>query len=493
MAGLTPLSPDEAYYWVWSRALAPGYPDHPPMVALWIRIGTMLAGDNPLGVRLLGPLAAALGSWLLALAARDLLPEGPAGRGVERGTERGVERGVDRGIVAAGLLNCTLLFGVGAVTMTPDTPLLLFWTACLWALGRMLATGDRRWWLVAGAAGGLALDSKYTAALLAPAVLAWLLAVPSLRGWLVRWPPWAGLAVAAALFAPVLAWNAAHGWISVVRQGGRVGDWEPARALQFTAELLGGQLGFATPLLAVTLVAGSVMAARRAWAGERAAALLAACTAIPAMVFLQHALGDRVQANWPSVIYPGAALAAAGLGAGWRRWNLAGIVVGLAATLAVWLQAITGAAAIPMPYDPTLMRVGGWNALAADIAAVAAREHAAFVAADNYGQAAILARLLPRSLPVLGVDARWALFRLPDAAALVAGRDGILVRSARRADTPDTGDWSGIVRLADVARARHGMVAETERLYLVTGRSGAEPIVALPRPHQETRDAASDP
>ena len=44
IAACIPLAPDEAYYWVWSHALAPGYPDHPPMVALWIRLGTMLAG-----------------------------------------------------------------------------------------------------------------------------------------------------------------------------------------------------------------------------------------------------------------------------------------------------------------------------------------------------------------------------------------------------------------------------------------------------------------
>ena len=35
VAGLTPLAPDEAYYWVWSRNLQGGYLDHPPMVALF--------------------------------------------------------------------------------------------------------------------------------------------------------------------------------------------------------------------------------------------------------------------------------------------------------------------------------------------------------------------------------------------------------------------------------------------------------------------------
>ncbi|HTO65264.1 MAG TPA: glycosyl transferase, partial [Bradyrhizobium sp.] len=51
-AAVTPLTFDEAYYWMWSKHLAGGYYDHPPMVALVIRLGTMLAGDTELGVRL---------------------------------------------------------------------------------------------------------------------------------------------------------------------------------------------------------------------------------------------------------------------------------------------------------------------------------------------------------------------------------------------------------------------------------------------------------
>ena len=33
-AAFTPLTFDEAYYWMWSKHLAGGYYDHPPMVAL---------------------------------------------------------------------------------------------------------------------------------------------------------------------------------------------------------------------------------------------------------------------------------------------------------------------------------------------------------------------------------------------------------------------------------------------------------------------------
>jgi hypothetical protein len=35
-AAVTPITFDEAYYWMWSKHLAGGYYDHPPMVAVVI-------------------------------------------------------------------------------------------------------------------------------------------------------------------------------------------------------------------------------------------------------------------------------------------------------------------------------------------------------------------------------------------------------------------------------------------------------------------------
>ncbi len=46
------LSYDEAYYWLYSENLAWGYFDHPPLVALMIKLGTLILGKTELGVRL---------------------------------------------------------------------------------------------------------------------------------------------------------------------------------------------------------------------------------------------------------------------------------------------------------------------------------------------------------------------------------------------------------------------------------------------------------
>ncbi len=467
VAAWAPLAPDEAYYWVWSRALAPGYLDHPPMVALWIRAGTWLAGDTALGVRLLGPLSVALGSLLLADAAEILLP-GPGAYG-------------QAGWRAAALLNATLLVGAGAVIMTPDTPLLFFWTLSLWVLARIAAGGGGAWFLALGLAAGLALASKYTAILLGAGVGAWLLLTPRMRPWLARPAPWLGLVLAGAVFSPVVLWNASHGWASFLKQGGRAGDWSPGRALTFLGELLGSQAGLVTPLVFLFCAAGIGLAARRAWrAREPGWTLLAALTLLPAAVFVQHAIGDRVQGNWPAIVYPAAAIAAAGLEGGrWRRLFRPALALGFGLTALVYLQATLSPFPLPARLDPITRLLRGWPGLAQQIAAAAQRDGAAFVAADQYGIAAELARAPEIGVPVLATGARWALFGLPPAP--VAGRQGLLVRSLRRGDDVDVSPWADIVEIGRVGRDNAGDTVEGYRLYRVRGRDAGTPVVVLPR------------
>ncbi|HEX4260053.1 MAG TPA: glycosyltransferase family 39 protein [Acetobacteraceae bacterium] len=462
VAASSGLSPDEAYYWVWSRALAPGYLDAPPMVALWIRAGTAIAGPGTLGIRALAPLSALLGTGLLVAAAEDLVP------------------GRQAGLVAAALLNATVLFGVGAVTMTPDTPLLFFWTLALFAMGRLLATGEGRWWLLAGAAIGCAMLSKYTALLLAIGVALWLVVVPAARPWLRRWQPWAAAALSVAIFAPDLAWNAAHHWASYIKQGGRTGVWHPADALRYLGELVGGQAGLATPLVFVLCVCGVWWAARRGLRGDPAAGLLALLTVPGALVFLEHAVGGRVQANWPAVLYPAAAVAACALR--WRPWRSAA-AIGFAMTALVYLQATAAPWHLPPKQGAVFARLAGWPELGAAIDQARMATGARFVASDEYGLASELARTLPGFVPVVAAAPRWRLFALPSAAHVTEGQVGLLVQSVHRSGLPDAAPWASITRIGRLSRIRHGTVAEDYRLYRVVGApAGGGYAVLLPRP-----------
>ena len=443
-----PLAADEAYYRVWAHALAPGYLDHPPMVALWIRAGIGLLGETPLGVRLFSPIGALLGSLLLARAGEDLVP------------------GQGTGWRAAWLLNATLLLNAGAVTATPDTPLLLFWTASLAALARLLRTGNGKWWLAAGVAAGLGFDSKYTAALLAPALLLWVVMVPELRGWLRRWQPYAAVTIAVLLTLPTLEWNAHHGWASFVRQGGRTAAWHPAAALSHIGELVAGQVGLATPLLFVVFVAGFVGVRRDGGWRRPGPGLLLATALVPTAVFLEHALGDRVQANWPAIVYPGAALAAAIACPPWRR---AAMSLGMALSAIVVAQAAFAPFALPRRVDFSLIRLAGWRDLAVQAEFLRRASGIDCVASDDYGVAAELAWYA--TAPVLGAEPRWRYFALPP--ALANCRSVLLVRSTRRAGPPPRAIWGDVTPAGIGIRARDGIVAETYIFYRADTPVGA--------------------
>ncbi len=459
VAASTPLSPDETYYWTWSKALAGGYLDHPPMVALWIRIGTTIAGDDPLGVRLLAPLSALVGSLLAAAAARDLL---------------GLDR--QRQVAAAALLNATLMIGAGAVTMTPDTPLLCFWTAALWLLGRSVATGSDAWLIGASVCIGLAFDSKYTGALLLPAVGLWLLSARGPRAVLTSWRIWTGAGACLLAVLPVIAWNAAHGFASFAKQGGRAGDFHLASAVRFLPELLGGQIGLATPLVAILFCAGIARTVGLGRRGDRGAALLAWTTLLPAALFVMHALGDRVQANWPSVLYPSAAIAAASTRIGWKGWRAASLL-GFVVTALVYVQATLHPWVLPGRSDVTLARLAGWRDLSRQIRS----EDAGLgcpVAADDYGVAAELA-WQGAAGAVLGTGRRWSYVDLPR--TRVEGCV-LLVRSTRRRELPDPRVWVSAVRVATLVRARGARIAERYDVYRATGPVTASRLPLRPAP-----------
>src|SRR3981189_2696312 len=239
----TPLTFDEAYYWTWSKHLAGGYYDHPPLGAVLIRRGTLFAGDTEFGVRLVSILLALPMSFAVYRSAEILF----GGRRVAA--------------TATVLLNVTLMASVGTMIVTPDAPLLVASSFVLLCLAKVLATGRGVWWLAVGVAVGAALLSKYTALFFGPAILIWLATVPKLRRWLISPWPYLGGIVAFAVFAPVVLWNADHHWVSFIKQLGRarIEDFRPA----FIAELIPTQVAFATPLVWILGMMGLYALLRR--------------------------------------------------------------------------------------------------------------------------------------------------------------------------------------------------------------------------------------
>jgi 4-amino-4-deoxy-L-arabinose transferase-like glycosyltransferase len=474
-AAWTPLTFDEAYYWMWSKSLAGGYYDHPPMVAAVIRLGTMIAGDTELGVRLASILLALPMSFAVFRTAAILF----GGRRVAA--------------TAAILLNVTLMAAVGTMIVTPDAPLLVAASFVLFFLAKVLETGRGAWWLAVGAAVGAALLSKYTALFFGPAILIWLVAVPKLRRWLVSpWPYFGGL-VALATFSPVILWNADHHWVSFIKQIGRarIEDFKPA----FIAELIPTQIAFATPLVFILGAMGLYALFTRKTGAMAARTLINATFWTIAAYFIWHSLHARVEANWFAPVYPAFAIAAA-VAANLTQWGVRqqrlvdfclrwASPVGILMFALLIVQANTGWLS-GYRRDATVRSVGvGWRELAAGIEAVRARTGASCVLAPDYGTTGWLAFYLPKGTCVVQPTQRirWVNMGEPDP-KLLAGKL-LYVDEARPGGRPYLKDaFARVEQVAELPRMRGPLRIETYALDLLEGAKG-EVLDRSPPPELE--------
>lgn len=463
-AAWTPLTFDEAYYWMWSKHLAGGYYDHPPMVAFVIRSGTMIAGDTELGVRLV--------SILLAL---------PMSFAVYR-TAVILFGGPRVAATATILLNVTMMAAVGTLIVTPDAPLLVASSFVLFSLAKVLETGRGAWWLAVGAAVGAALLSKYTALFFGLAILIWLASVPGQRRWLISPWPYLGGLVAMAIFAPVVLWNADHHWVSFIKQMGRarIEDFRPA----FIGELIPTQVAFATPLV---FILGAMGLHALIWrnAGAFAARMLVNTTFWTIVVyFIWHSLHARVEANWFAPVYPAFAIAAA-VAAHLTRWDaraqrLADFCLRWAAPSGVLMfvllivQANTG---VLTGYrrDATVRSVGvGWRELAGEIEAVRLRTGAVCVLAPDYGTTGWLAFYLPRGTCVVQPTQRIRWVNMPEPSqAQLSGRL-LFVDEARPGPRHyQDANFARVEKVTALTRKRGPLVVESYELDLLESPKGS--------------------
>ncbi|WKK66015.1 ArnT family glycosyltransferase [Lutimonas zeaxanthinifaciens] len=189
-SSITLLFEDEAYYYVWSKDLAFGYFDHPPMVALWAAIGQFFS-EGELGVRMLSAVSFSTMVWLI-WSMIDLKDKW-------------------NHVILFFLLIVSLAFWqVFGFIMTPDTPLLLFSALFLLAYKRFLDKDSIFNTLLLGFAMAGMLYSKYHGILVIVFVV-----LSNLK--LFRKPRfWMASIFGFVLFVPHLLWQYENGFPSFI-------------------------------------------------------------------------------------------------------------------------------------------------------------------------------------------------------------------------------------------------------------------------------------
>jgi 4-amino-4-deoxy-L-arabinose transferase-like glycosyltransferase len=261
------LCHDEAYYWLYSKFLAWGYFDHPPMVAAAIALGRSLMGGE-LGVRLIF-LVMELGAIVLTW----------------RMTNRR-----DALLFWAIVLSLPLL-QVGGTLALPDMPLIFFATLFLLIVRRYIERDGIFPAIALAVSAALMLYSKYHGILVIGFTLA---AAPGLMRRKTFWMA-AGLTV--LLFVPHIVWQARNDFISVRFQLSRAPDWLNTGLI---LEYLAGQVGSAGLFSGLILLYVLIFKFRSADTFERVLKLNAA--GILAF-FLVMSLKGKVEANWTQVAF----------------------------------------------------------------------------------------------------------------------------------------------------------------------------------------------
>jgi 4-amino-4-deoxy-L-arabinose transferase-like glycosyltransferase len=278
---LLPLHPDEAYYWVWSKNLQLSYYDHPPMVAYLIKLFTLFS-DSEWTIRLVSVTAISAAAWLIYLLARKMFGE----------------RVAELSLI---LFLFIPLVQINYQVVTPDVPLLLFWTATLYFAYAAIFEGQTKFFYWTGLAIGLMLLSKYTGILLVAGLFIFLLTTryrPLL--WHKSFYVTAGLAL--LVFSPVLLWNGLHNWTSFYYQLEHGIGRNHSINLLTLAEFWQNQAWVVNPIFFIALLYYSGKSGWKNLTDAKLAFLFWPLLFV-LLFFNFTAMTKKVEANWPLPAY----------------------------------------------------------------------------------------------------------------------------------------------------------------------------------------------
>lgn len=414
------LGVDESYMVAAGRRLSLGYFDHPP-ASWWLSwAAAHIAGtEASIVVRLPFIALFALSTWLTFSLGRRIAD-------------------ARAGLWAAVLLNLSPVFGVTTGTwVLPDGPLDCTLLGAALCLVRALGDGQRqalRWWCGTGLCAGLALFSKYSAGLSILGALLYLGTSRQHRVWLRRRGPYVAALIACAVFAPVVVWNATHGWASFAFQGDR------ATGLRFhpLAPIVtwAGEALFVLPWIWLPMMALFIAGFRRGapWTDR-----LLACLASPPIVLFALVSAwssQRVLFHWAApgylMLFPllGREVARR-LDRRWVRHTLIGTACLVVAVLAVIgtqvrLDWLGPRLTLVIHKDPTIEGVN-WTSLRTGLEAKGLLQPGTTVGVPNWRDAGKIAYALGPSVPVICLNRDSRQFGFAEPASARVGQDILLL------------------------------------------------------------------
>jgi len=418
-AATTGLGVDESYMVTAGRVLCLGYYDHPP-ASWWLSRGAahLFGTEAPVAVRLPFILLFAV-SQILVWRIGCLVADRRAG------------------LWGAVALNLSPVFGVTTGSwVLPDGPLDAALLGAALCLLHALSADDRRlgWWAGAGLCAGLALFSKYTAALPIGGAFLYLLTSRRHRHWFSRWAPYVALTIAVLVFSPVLIWNATHGWASFAFQGDRAAGMSFRPLAPLTT--LAGEALFILPWIWLPMMVLFVGGFRRGapWTHR----LLVWLAAPPIIVFalISAWSGQRVLFHWAApgylMLYPllGEAIANR-LDTRWVRRLIASTAALVLLAMAIivlqmqfdWLG---GGLAAVMRKDPTDEGLD-WPSIRNDLHARGLLQPGTVAAALNWRDAGKLGYALGPETTMLCLSSDPRQFRFADAVSRFTGQDVLVL------------------------------------------------------------------
>ena len=339
------LYPDEAQYWLWSRTLDFGYYSKPPVIAWAIWATTALGGDSEPFVRLSAVLFQAGATLVVFLIGRRLY-------------------GAATGLAAAALYGLMPGVQLSALVAATDAPLLFFLSLTILAYV-VLLEGPKQRVLVAvglGAALGLAFLSKYAAAYF---VVGLVIHIAVSRRARAAWSlPAAGAAVLAfaAILAPNIAWNAAHGFATLHHTASNAA-WNGLQLFNLGAAgaFVGSQFGVFGPIPLGALIVGVALAVMRRRLAPDDLTLL--CFTLPPLVIVTaQAFISRANANWSGAGYLAGAILVAAWLMRWRakRWLFAALTLQAAVAAFFLVGVVSPPVADKAGLSNGLKRARGW-------------------------------------------------------------------------------------------------------------------------------------